>query len=80
MARGSARDEDDGKPRRGNRAGGASGANGERVVLDRGVMKKAKDCCQCQRVFTWRKKWEKDWDNVQYCSDACKSAAAKLRK
>jgi len=22
--------------------------------------------------FTWRKKWESDWDNVRYCSDACR--------
>lgn len=23
--------------------------------------------------FTWRKKWEKVWDEVKYCSDRCRS-------
>jgi len=23
-------------------------------------------------VITWRKKWERDWDQVRYCSDACR--------
>ncbi|QJE73606.1 DUF2256 domain-containing protein [Aerophototrophica crusticola] len=31
-----------------------------------------KPCKQCGRPFTWRKKWEKVWDAVQYCSDACR--------
>ena len=22
--------------------------------------------------FTWRKKWEKVWDDVKYCSDKCR--------
>ena len=22
--------------------------------------------------FTWRKKWEKHWDEVKYCSEKCK--------
>nr|WP_230337872.1 DUF2256 domain-containing protein [Methylovorus menthalis] len=25
--------------------------------------------------MTWRKAWEKNWDGVQYCSDACRRAA-----
>ncbi|WP_255579743.1 DUF2256 domain-containing protein [Deinococcus sp. RIT780] len=25
--------------------------------------------------FTWRKKWERDWDQVLYCSDRCRAAA-----
>jgi hypothetical protein len=24
-------------------------------------------------VITWRKKWERNWDEVRYCSDACRS-------
>ncbi|WP_346343878.1 DUF2256 domain-containing protein [Gluconobacter kondonii] len=24
-------------------------------------------------MFTWRKKWAKDWDQVRYCSEACKN-------
>lgn len=26
----------------------------------------------CGRVVTWRKKWARDWDQVRYCSDACR--------
>ncbi|NCX96245.1 MAG: DUF2256 domain-containing protein [Chitinophagia bacterium] len=33
-----------------------------------------KVCLRCNRLFTWRKKWEKDWDNVKYCSDRCRSS------
>ncbi|WP_201527498.1 DUF2256 domain-containing protein [Psychrobacter frigidicola] len=29
-------------------------------------------CPVCQRPFSWRKKWEKDWDQVVYCSDKCR--------
>ena len=34
--------------------------------------KKEKICKTCGRAFSWRKKWEKDWDVVKYCSDACR--------
>lgn len=29
-------------------------------------------CLHCMRPFTWRKKWANDWEQVLYCSDACK--------
>jgi hypothetical protein len=32
-----------------------------------------KTCAVCGRPFTWRKKWEKVWDEVKYCSDRCRS-------
>jgi hypothetical protein len=32
-----------------------------------------KICLHCGRPFTWRKKWAKDWENVRYCSDACRT-------
>jgi hypothetical protein len=32
----------------------------------------SKICTACQRPFNWRKKWARDWDNVLYCSDACR--------
>jgi hypothetical protein len=32
----------------------------------------SKVCKVCNRPFTWRKKWERDWDKVLYCSDKCK--------
>ncbi|MEM8832131.1 MAG: DUF2256 domain-containing protein [Cyanobacteria bacterium P01_G01_bin.19] len=31
-----------------------------------------KVCVVCDRPFTWRKKWEKCWDDVKYCSDRCR--------
>jgi len=34
--------------------------------------KKSKICKTCGRSFEWRKKWERDWDVVKYCSDACR--------
>ncbi len=40
------------------------------------IMKKSnlpeKDCIVCGRSFKWRKKWERCWDQVIYCSDKCK--------
>ncbi len=33
-----------------------------------------KTCLACGLPFTWRKKWERGWDNVKYCSDRCRSA------
>lgn len=34
--------------------------------------KKSKICQTCGRTFEWRKKWEKDWDVIRFCSDACR--------
>ncbi|MET0243027.1 MAG: DUF2256 domain-containing protein [Flavitalea sp.] len=31
-----------------------------------------KICATCGRPFTWRKKWEKIWDEVKYCSEKCR--------
>ena len=31
-----------------------------------------KICVVCDRPFTWRKKWKKNWENVKYCSERCK--------
>jgi len=31
-----------------------------------------KNCMVCNRPFSWRKKWEKVWDEVKYCSDRCR--------
>jgi hypothetical protein len=33
-----------------------------------------KPCVVCGREITWRKKWERDWDNVRYCGEACRRA------
>lgn len=35
-----------------------------------------KICVACERPFAWRKKWERDWDQVKFCSDRCRSTKA----
>jgi len=32
-----------------------------------------KICQRCGLPFEWRKKWARDWENVKYCSEKCKS-------
>lgn len=34
----------------------------------------ARPCSVCGRPMSWRKKWEKNWEQVKYCSDACRRA------
>lgn len=31
-----------------------------------------KPCIVCGRTMTWRRKWARNWDDVKYCSDACR--------
>lgn len=33
-----------------------------------------KICPVCNRPFSWRKKWAKNWADVKYCSKKCASA------
>mmetsp|Transcript_29748 Transcript_29748/g.64961 ORF Transcript_29748/g.64961 Transcript_29748/m.64961 type:complete len:91 (-) Transcript_29748:701-973(-) len=45
------------------------------VLSLKGVKKQnlpQKDCLVCGRPFTWRKKWEKNWEEVKYCSERCR--------
>ena len=35
----------------------------------------SKICAACDLPFNWRKKWERDWDNVKYCSERCRRSA-----
>ena len=35
----------------------------------------SKVCAACGRPFTWRKKWKSNWDEVRYCSDACRTGS-----
>lgn len=37
-----------------------------------------KICIVCKRIFYWRKKWEKDWNNVKYCSHKCSKKNKKI--
>ncbi len=32
----------------------------------------SKLCVVCQRPFTWRRKWARDWEQVRYCSERCR--------
>ncbi|MCC4252530.1 DUF2256 domain-containing protein [Sphingobium naphthae] len=32
----------------------------------------SKICLGCGRSFFWRKKWERDWEQVRYCSERCR--------
>ncbi len=36
----------------------------------------SKICVVCGRPFTWRKKWERVWDELKYCSDRCRQNKA----
>jgi hypothetical protein len=31
-----------------------------------------KICCSCGRTIEYRKKWEKNWNEIKYCSDECR--------
>lgn len=37
--------------------------------------RQSKICPTCGLPFAWRRKWERDWDNVRYCSERCRRAA-----
>lgn len=39
-----------------------------------------KICPRCQRPFSWRKKWERCWEEVRYCSDACRKGTPRGRR
>lgn len=32
----------------------------------------SKPCQACGRPMVWRKAWAKNWEQVRYCSDACR--------
>lgn len=37
-----------------------------------GAVAPEKACVVCGRRIEWRKKWERDWDQVRYCSTGCR--------
>lgn len=51
----------------------------KRKSNDKGFLPQ-KTCAVCGRPFTWRKKWARHWDEVRYCSDACRRQRAKKGK
>ncbi|KQP21538.1 DUF2256 domain-containing protein [Pseudorhodoferax sp. Leaf267] len=34
----------------------------------------SKDCAACGRPMVWRRAWARTWEQVKYCSDACRRA------
>lgn len=39
-----------------------------------------KICLHCGRPFAWRKKWERVWESIICCSEACKGEFKRARK
>ncbi|MDX1949714.1 MAG: DUF2256 domain-containing protein [Rickettsiales bacterium] len=31
-----------------------------------------KICITCKKPFSWRKKWQKTWNEVKFCSEKCR--------
>ena len=40
----------------------------------------SKPCRHCGRPMAWRKKWERVWDEVLYCSRRCAAEAKAARR
>jgi hypothetical protein len=34
----------------------------------------SKPCVACGRPMSWRRRWARTWDEVKFCSDACRRA------
>lgn len=47
----------------GSRTGTGTGSDGEA---------NRRTCASCGRTMTWRKAWADSWEQVRYCSDACR--------
>ncbi len=45
-----------------------SGFKGNKAALPH------KPCLTCGRPMSWRKAWAKNWEQVRYCSEACRRA------
>ena len=41
--------------------------------------KPSKSCAVCGRAIEWRKKWERNWPEIKYCSDRCRAAKGSAR-
>jgi len=53
---------------RGERAAGRSRGSPQ-VTGDAG---RTRTCASCGRVITWRRAWARDWEQVRWCSQACR--------
>jgi hypothetical protein len=34
----------------------------------------SKPCVACGRPMTWRKRWARSWNDVKFCSQACRKS------
>jgi hypothetical protein len=50
------------------RAAAPSGFKGNKQSLP------SKPCTACGRTMAWRKRWARSWQEVKFCSDACRKA------
>ncbi len=39
-----------------------------------------KICLRCEKPFSWRKKWERSWGEVKYCSEKCRKSKFQLNE
>ena len=46
----------------------APGFRGNKAALP------SKLCVACGRPMSWRRRWARTWDDVKFCSDACRRA------
>ncbi|NRA67733.1 MAG: DUF2256 and DUF3253 domain-containing protein [Pseudobacteriovorax sp.] len=42
-------------------------------------LNREKICQTCGRKFSWRKKWERNWEHIRYCSQACQNKKPSTR-
>eukprot|EP00977_Amphora_coffeiformis_P006036 scaffold1294_cov167-Amphora_coffeaeformis.AAC.17 len=49
---------------------GNGGSTGKKKTIKKEDLP-SKTCVVCGRPFSWRKKWERCWDEVTCCSKAC---------
>jgi len=47
-----------------------SGFRGNKAALP------SKPCAVCGLMMSWRRHWAKNWEEVKYCSDACRRSKA----
>ncbi|WP_136797091.1 MULTISPECIES: DUF2256 domain-containing protein [Desulfosediminicola] len=38
-----------------------------------------KICPVCNRPFSWRKKWRRNWPEIVYCSERCRRSGFKRK-
>jgi hypothetical protein len=42
--------------------------------------KPTKQCPVCDRPFTWRARWKRNWESVVYCSRRCAGRRRELKQ